>query len=331
MKENLHISNTLDAIGDDKANYDKNIKELLADKQVLSRILKYAVEEFRDMPLEEISASIGNDIEIGTRRLDAGQTNRDFGKIQGDSTEDSVLHEGYITYDIRFTAWIQKCRSACKILLNLEAQTAVKPEKLRYHLENRIIFYLCRMVSAQKETEFFGSDYDGLKKVVSIWICIDNSENGDSVIELAFGQKIAAGNPKPFTELDKMRGIVIRIRDKEHTAESQNQLISMLEDLIRKDPPEIKRQNLVQKHGFKMSRDIERKVADVCNWSDAVEERAIREGLQKGMERGMQQGMQQERISMLASYLASGAAESEAKRIFHVTDEEVRAARKIQM
>lgn len=31
--------------------------------------------------------------------------------------------------------------------------------KLGYHLENRILFYLARMVSSQKQNEFFHSDY----------------------------------------------------------------------------------------------------------------------------------------------------------------------------
>ena len=43
------------------------IKFLFADKQILARILKYAVQEFKDMPIEDIMASIGEDIEIGTR------------------------------------------------------------------------------------------------------------------------------------------------------------------------------------------------------------------------------------------------------------------------
>lgn len=48
------------------------VKFLLADKQILARILKYAVQEFKNMAIEDIMAGIGEDIEIGTRPLDAG-------------------------------------------------------------------------------------------------------------------------------------------------------------------------------------------------------------------------------------------------------------------
>lgn len=62
-----NLAQAVEAVNDIGAAYDTNIKYLLADKQVLARILKYAVEEFYDMPMDEIMASIGDDIEIGTK------------------------------------------------------------------------------------------------------------------------------------------------------------------------------------------------------------------------------------------------------------------------
>ena len=72
--------------------YDTNINFLLADKQILARILKYAVQEFKDMTIEDIMSSIGKDIEIGTRPLDAGLSN--MGRVNVSCTEDNILGEG---------------------------------------------------------------------------------------------------------------------------------------------------------------------------------------------------------------------------------------------
>ncbi len=48
------ISNALDYAGDGLgARLDQNVKQLLADKQILSRILKYTMEEFSDMEYNE--------------------------------------------------------------------------------------------------------------------------------------------------------------------------------------------------------------------------------------------------------------------------------------
>ena len=63
-----------------------------------------------------------------------------------------MLGEGKIYYDIRFNAYLEK--EQIKILVNIEAQKSTNPSKLGYHLDNRIIYYLGRMISAQKEVEF---------------------------------------------------------------------------------------------------------------------------------------------------------------------------------
>ncbi len=158
---------------------------MLSDKQILSWILKYTVEEFQEMSIEDIIDCIGDDIETGTKPVDAGLSN--LGRVRGTVTEDNVPGEGIIYYDIRFTAYIKKVE--LKILVNIEAQKSSDHGKLGYHLENRIVFYLARMISAQKQTEFFPSGFDNLKKVRSIWICMDNDETEDSIEEIGFDER----------------------------------------------------------------------------------------------------------------------------------------------
>ena len=34
----------------------------------------------------------------------------------------------------------------------------------------RAVYYVARLISSQKEKEFYGDNYNGLKKVYSIWI-----------------------------------------------------------------------------------------------------------------------------------------------------------------
>ena len=132
------------------------------------------------MTVSDIMSSIGDDIDIGTKPLDVGLSN--LGRINLFNTEDNVPGEGKIFFDIRFSAYHREMEM--KFLVNVEAQRSTAPSKLGYRLENRIIFYLARMVSAQKQTEFFHSDFDNIKKVRSIWICIDNGEDGNSIEEI---------------------------------------------------------------------------------------------------------------------------------------------------
>ncbi len=48
---------------------------MLADKQVLARILKYSLDEFKDDFIDEIIRYISDDIEISTIPVDPGLTN----------------------------------------------------------------------------------------------------------------------------------------------------------------------------------------------------------------------------------------------------------------
>lgn len=195
-----NLSQTVDVAGAN-AQYDENVKQLLADKQILAWILKYAVREFRDMELDVIADGIDQRIEIGKAQVDPGKSKSKGleqkesesedserekpvpGKITGDSTEDNTAGEGKIVYDIRFT--VQFGGEDTRFLINVEAQKSTDSASLGYHLENRIVYYLSRMVSSQKHTEFLHSEYDRLKRVRSIWICMDGDREGDSIEEIS--------------------------------------------------------------------------------------------------------------------------------------------------
>ena len=281
------------------SSYDANVKFLLADKQILAWILKYAVQEFKEIPIEDIMTSIGENIEIGTRPLDAGLSN--MGRVNISGTEDNIPGEGKIFFDIRFTAYHRE--TEMKFLINLEAQRSSNPGKLGYHLENRIIFYLARMISAQKQTEFYHSDYDSLKKVRSIWLCLDNSEDGDSIEEIYLDTNTVYGNKRKPYDIDLMRGIVINVRSGENIKDSQNILISMLEKLLSKSSVEEKKRILTERYGMIMTTELEGRMQTMCNWSEAIMEMSYKEGLEKGIaegiEKGVEKGIEKERLNAI--------------------------------
>ncbi len=242
------------------------------------------MEEFQDMDIEDIMDCIGNDIEIGTRPVDAGLSN--LGRVKETITEDNVPGEGIIYYDIRFTAYHKEAEM--KILVNLEAQKSSDPSKLGYHLENRIVFYLARMISAQKQTEFFHSDFDNLKKVRSIWICMDSGETEDSIEEIGFDRKIVFGNKKKTYHTDLMKGIIVNIRNgiDSHSGKtikkSQNVLIAMLEELVSAKGAAEKKHILANEYGMIMTAELEGRIQIMCNWSEGIIE-SITESITKSI------------------------------------------------
>ena len=143
----------------------------------------------------------------------------------------------------------------------------------RYHLDNRIIYYLGRMISSQKEVEFTKSDYDKLKAVRSIWICMDAGDDEDSIIRMNLIQENIFGSGMNLPNIDKVQGVIIRLRNNENSEESKNILIAMLEELLRKEAADVKKKRLSEKYGLEMTRDTEEKVNVMCNLSEVVLEK----------------------------------------------------------
>lgn len=307
------LAQTVDVTMDPGAAYDTNVKYLLADKQILSRILKYTIDEFRDMDIQEITGCISDDIEIGTKPVEAGLSN--LGRVKETVTEDNVPGEGLIYYDIRFTAYHKE--KELKILINIEAQKSSDSSKLGYHLENRIIFYLARMISAQKQTEFFHSDFDNLKKVRSIWICMDNDAAEDSIEEIGFDRKTVFGNKKNSYHADLMKGIIVNIRSEDNNSsgeaikKSKNVLIAMLEELLFEKDAAEKKRILAEEYGMIMTVELERRIQIMCNWSEVVGARAFKNGFESGFEDGVEDGILKERIAAIGRMIRANATKEQ--------------------
>ena len=68
-----------------------------------------------------------------------------------------------------------------QIIINVEAQ---KDEPTGYEILNRAIFYVSRLISSQKERDFENSSYDDIKRVYSIWVCMNMDESSMSHVHL---------------------------------------------------------------------------------------------------------------------------------------------------
>ena len=286
MRIHTHLGKSIDCIEPNKAKYDKNIKELLADVQILSRIVKYTVAETAHMTLDEIINCIEqNSIQIGNIPIDPGLTNTE--RVTTLQTEDATAGESYITFDLRFSLTLP--HKSVKIIINLEAQKTTDFKKLGYHLENRITYYMARLISSQKQTEFFHSEYDNIKKIYSIWICLECDT--DAIDEVRLTSKNIYGIVEELMIFDKMSAVIVRLRNQKSRNESKNQLIAMLEDLLQDEDSTIKKQKLQDKYDMKMTVELERRLNNMCNLSDLIEERGIRLGEERGIRLGEERGI----------------------------------------
>ena len=161
-----------------KAQYDASAKRLLGQKIILAHILIRLVEEFKGMDADMVASLIEGEPYISQVPVEPGLTNKEMvdagtgERIVGLNTESSEIDEGKVCFDIIF--YVRMRDGLAKMIINLEAQ---KNEPTKYHILNRAIFYTARLVSSQKEQEFTGSDYNEIKQVYSIWICMNMKEN----------------------------------------------------------------------------------------------------------------------------------------------------------
>ena len=120
MNENKHIADSID-IAEGKEKYDRHIKIILSDKQILAKILKETVFEFKEISFEKTMECIEGEPEVGTVPVYPGKTNLPSEAITGLPTEDKVPNEGDITFDIRFYA-VTPDGDKVKLIINVEAQ-----------------------------------------------------------------------------------------------------------------------------------------------------------------------------------------------------------------
>lgn len=278
------ISDSIDA-ADGKERLDAQIKKILSNKKILSWIVKYTVTEFADMALERIEAYIEGEPEVAKIPVYPGKTNME--SITGLPTEDKVPNEGEVTYDIRFYM-IVPGREPVKIIINLEAQNEYYPG---YDLVTRAVFYCARMLSAQLGVEFTTNTndpkkYDNIKKVYSIWICMDTPNYaGNTITEYHMTQDLHYGNFSGKARYDLLSVVMICLNDTQN--EEENELIKMLTTLLSKDmEKEEKKQKLQEEYGIPMDDGFGMEVDEMCNYSGYVENKGIEKGIQQGIQQG---------------------------------------------
>ena len=171
------------------AAYDKLAKRLIAGKSILAHILKHTVTEFADCSLHDIEHKYieGEPItSINSVPLD------DTVDIKGKQTESNSPLEGLVTFDIIFDAIAPTRGEPIKLIINVEPQKTTM--SIDYKLMKRAVYYAARLISSQKEKEFHGDDYNGLKKIYSIWICMNvQNYRANSIQEYSLTEKVIHG------------------------------------------------------------------------------------------------------------------------------------------
>ena len=271
------------------AQYDAHVRRILKDKNVLAYILIYSVEEFEGYTFEEAKAAIEGEPEVAARSVRPKKQSPDA--VNGQSNESKLPGEGSITFDIVFFVRTKSAEKR-KLYINIEAQKSFYPG---YDLTTRGVIYGARLLSEQMDVEYTADDYDGAKKVYSIWICMNtpnetkqHEDVADTIVEYAMNPKViyAPGEKENVkTGRYDLLSVVMICLNNEST-DSENKLIGMLSTLLSsKLSKEEKKSVLETEYKLPMTAEMESEASIMCNLSYAISEEAERKGIEKGIKK----------------------------------------------
>ena len=132
------------------------------------------------------------------------------------------------------------------------------------------------MISSQYGREFTDSQYEKIKKVYSIWICLNPPKNRENTITQYYvAAKPLVGNVvDPVQHYDLLSVITLCLGSPD--GENYDGILRMLDVLLSNETSEAeKRQILQNDYDIPMTQRMEKEVSDVCNLSKGVWEKGI--------------------------------------------------------
>ena len=276
---NTEIANAVNAAGD-KTQYDTRVKRLLAQKSILAHILVKTVDEFKGMKPEDVVKYIEGEPSISVVPVEPGLANMEKTdaagqRIVGLNTENAEINEGLVRFDIIF--YVRMKNGLSQIIVNIEAQ---KDEPTEYKILNRAIFYVSRLISSQKERDFVNTNYDDIKQVFSIWICMNMDDNSLSHIHLTKDEMLKPCNWKG--NLDLLNIVLIGITNEIPEHDEKYEMHRLIGALLSSELKEQEKLDIIEhEYNIPTSKEFREDVRIMCNLSTGIEERATEKTSEK--------------------------------------------------
>ena len=250
-------------------SYDYQSKYVLSRPLFLAYILHHCISEFKKIPIGIIASDCIHDISINQKevhRLSPFIT----------QFEDDNLNEGKVVFDIFFMAHLPESDQDIDFYINIEIQDDFYPG---YPLSARGVYYGGRMLSMQYEDQIKGSRYENLKKVYSIWICLNPpKEERGSITEISLDKKVHVGyNRIRKEDYDKLSVILLYL-----SRESEEEILGFLQTLLDETiQSERKLEILEKEYGIVMDNETRKEIREMCNLGDYVENKGIAKGIEE--------------------------------------------------
>lgn len=257
------------------AQYDEKAKRLLGHKYILAYILVNTVDEFKGMAPKEAVQYIEGEPFIGVVPVEPGLTNvqKDDSEAKGQriiglNSENAEINEGLVRFDIIF--YVRMRDGLSQIIVNVESQ---KDEPSGYDLLDRAVFYVSRLISSQKERDFVHTNYNDIRRVFSIWICMNLDENSMGYVHLAYDKLI--GDYRCRGRLDLLNIVLIGLSNELPERDERYELHRLLGALLSKQLSVDEKLEIVgNEYNIPIESSIRRDINIMCNLSQGIREDA---------------------------------------------------------
>lgn len=231
------------------------------------------VDEFKGMKPEDVVKYIEGEPSISVVPVEPGLANMEKTdatgqRIVGLNTENAEINEGLVRFDIIF--YVRMKNGLSQIIVNIEAQ---KDEPTEYKILNRAIFYVSRLISSQKERDFVNTNYDDIKQVFSIWICMNMDYNSLSHIHLTKDEMLKPCNWKG--NLDLLNIVLIGITNEIPEHDEKYEMHRLIGALLSSELKEQEKLDIIEhEYNIPISQEFREDVRIMCNLSTGIEEKA---------------------------------------------------------
>lgn len=284
MEEETTVAQGL-RVTSDREKLDASCKRLLSEKQILARIMKACLPEYKDCDVNDIAEKY---IEGQPQVEDVPvMPDEDVpGMIEGMDTADKTVNENISTYDVRFYALVPGTgKQSIRLIINVEAQNEFNPG---YPLTKRGIYYCCRMISAQYGRVFKDSHYEKIEKVYSIWICMNPTvEHRNTITRYRLVEEHLIGEANEEVQnYDLLSVVMICLGGPK--ADNYCGILRMLDVLFSSGNVEEKQRILQDDYGVQMTQTLKSEVSTLSGLWIGVEQKGRAEGILESIKNLMQ-------------------------------------------
>ncbi len=302
---------------DAEAQYDEKAKRLLGNKTILAHILVNIVDEFQGMAPEDVVPFIEGEPFISAVPVEPGLTNvvgKNGQRITGMNAEHTEIGEGLVRFDI--ICYVRMKDGISQMIVNVEAQ---KDTPSGYRLMNRAVYYVSRMISSQKERDFVKMNYDDIKKVFSIWICMNMKESSMDYVHLVSDRVLGSHPWEGGLDLLNivMVGIAEPLTDQDGKGYELHRLLGALLSVELSAAEKFK--IMEEEYNIKIDDRMREDVSEMCNLGQGVFEA----GEARGEARGIEKGAAQEKSRIIFKMYESGFSLEQIADITEKTIEEI--------